>query len=67
MEKLLTIWPSVAALATDLGLSYPTVHSWTHRGVPRKRYRQIIQAAASRGAKVSADDLLGDDVAEDAA
>lgn len=58
MQKLLTIWPSMAALAVDLGLPYPTVSAWNHRGIPRRRYRQIIAAAKARGQVISADDLL---------
>jgi len=58
MQKLLTIWPSMAALALDLGLPYPTVSAWNQRGIPRRRYRQIIAAARMRGQIITADDLL---------
>ena len=49
MEHLLTIWPSQKALAADLGVPVPTVGSWAQRGIPARRFMEIIAAAKSRG------------------
>lgn len=67
MQKLLSIWPTMAALSTALGVPYPTVQSWARRGIPRNRYRQIISAAKAVGFEVTADDLLPPENEEDAA
>jgi hypothetical protein len=65
MQRLLHIWPTIAALATDLGLPYPTVAAWVHRGIPARRYGQIIAAAKAAGHLLSFDDLAGAGVAAD--
>lgn len=53
MQIVPEIWPSWAALANDLGVSYPTAHSWSHRGLPPKRFGEIIKAARARGAHLT--------------
>jgi len=53
MDDLQKIWPTWSALADDLGLPYTTVQSWGARGVPPKRYFQVIEAAENRGHDLS--------------
>jgi hypothetical protein len=57
MEKLLTIWPNMAALAGDLGCPYPTVAAWTKRGIPARRLPAIIWAARRKGFDLTFDEL----------
>lgn len=57
MEKLKHIWPTVADLARDLGLPYPTVQSWDRRGIPPRRYPAIVRAAKARDHALTLDDL----------
>lgn len=64
MEKLLTIWPTIKALATDLGEPYQTVASWGQRGVPPRRYAQIIRAAREKGHNLTFEDLALLDTSE---
>lgn len=59
MQIVPDIWPKWAALAEDLGCSYPTVHAWSHRGIPPKRFGEIIQAAARRGVLLTFEMLSG--------
>lgn len=58
MERLLTIWPTAADLARDLGLPYTTVASWKARGIPAERARDIVVAAQRRGAALTLEDLI---------
>lgn len=58
MQMLLQIWPSVAAMAKDLGLPYQTVASWGVRGIPARRAPAIVAAARARGHALTLDDLL---------
>lgn len=57
MERILQIWPTVGLLAEDLGLPYQTVMSWKARGVPPRRFQQIIQAAEKRGSVITFEEL----------
>lgn len=57
MEKLLTIWPSISQLAQDLGEPYSTVQCWNVRGVPARRFPQLIQAAKKRGHALTYEEL----------
>lgn len=57
MERILEIWPTWADLAKDIGAPYPTVASWAQRGIPPRRYREIMVAAKGRDASLSFDDL----------
>lgn len=59
MDRLREIWPTIRALADDLGEPYPTVQAWAHRGVPAKRYAQIIRAARKRGHDLTFEELAG--------
>lgn len=61
MNKLLSIWPTVAAIADDLGLPYPTVAAWSQRGIPPRRFKQIIAAAEKRGKVLTFESLLEPD------
>jgi len=49
MDEIFEIWPSLADLARDLRLPYPTVASWKQRGVPANRDPDVIAAALDRG------------------
>jgi len=49
MKRITHIWPSAKDLAGDLGLPYPTVASWGQRGIPPRRFGEIIEAARRRG------------------
>lgn len=57
MERFLEIWPTWAELAKDIGAPYPTVNSWAQRGIPPRRFREVIAAAKDRGAAFGYDDL----------
>lgn len=59
MEHLLTIWPTQKALAEDLGLPAPTVGAWAQRGIPPRRFVEIISAAKRRGHDLSFEQLMG--------
>lgn len=62
MEQLNHIWPKCADLAADLGLPYSTVRSWADRGIPARRYLDIVLAAEARGHTLSFERL--DEVSE---
>lgn len=49
MEHLTHIWPCAHDLAQDLDVPYQTVASWRRRGIPHRRFPEIIRAAAGRG------------------
>ena len=57
MNVLLDIWPTWAALARDLKVPYPTVNSWSQRGIPPRRFREIIEAAKQHDALLTFDHL----------
>lgn len=63
MQRLLQIWPSLAAIAEALQLPYPTVASWQQRGVPPRRYASIIAAARAAGSVLTFEELAGTDSA----
>ena len=73
MEQFHLIWPTWSELAGDLDAPYPTVNAWARRGIPHKRFRQIIDAAQGRGVEISHDwleainDLIAARAAKDAA
>ena len=58
MQIVPDIWPNWSALAAELGCAYPTVHSWSHRGIPAKRFGGIIGAAKARGWTLSYQELF---------
>lgn len=69
MKNLAHIWPTIAAMAEALGLPYQTVAAWPRRGIPHRRFPQIIAAANRAGHALSWDDLLacaGGDAAHEA-
>lgn len=50
MEQVLRIWPTVKALADDLGVKYTTVHSWVRRGrIPAAYDLALLRASRARG------------------
>jgi hypothetical protein len=60
MERLLQIWPTIADIASDLGEPYTTVQSWRHRGIPARRFPQVIEAARDRGAVLTYEELVAE-------
>jgi len=70
MKRLIEIWGTISGVAEALGRPYPTVQSWCHRGVPAKRFLEIIKAAEAAGYVVTLEHLAGQiasDQHEDAA
>ena len=57
MDEIFDIWPTMAAMARDLGYPYPTVASWRTRGIPAARDADIIEAARARGVEVTFEQL----------
>lgn len=52
------IWPTLAALAQDLGKPYPTVAAWKQRGrIPADYDLDLIEAAKRKGAVLTLDQL----------
>lgn len=67
MRIVPNIWPTWAALSEAIGVPYPTVHAWTHRGIPPRRFADIIAAARKIGVDLTFDDLHRVTPSEDAA
>ncbi len=59
MQNLSHIWPTSADLARDLGLPYPTVSAWRARGIPARRFADIVRAARRRGVVLTMEELAG--------
>lgn len=59
MEKIAHIWPNTGSLAKALGLPYQTVRSWALRGIPPRRYAQIVAAAQRQGHVLTFEYLAG--------
>ena len=58
MERIFALWPRLSDLAADLGRPYPTVAAWRQRGsIPARYDLEIIRAAASRGHRLTLEDL----------
>lgn len=58
MKQIVDIWPSVAELARDLSLPYPTVAAWRQRGnIPARYDLSLVAAARSRGVVLTLDQL----------
>lgn len=58
MDTIFDLWPSLAALASDLDRPYPTVAAWKQRGsIPAKYDSALIFAARARGKELSLEDL----------
>jgi hypothetical protein len=66
MERLNHIWPTMADLARDLAVPYPTVQSWASRGIPARRWTSIIEAAKARGHVLTVEKLHSFAFAQDA-
>lgn len=64
MDNFFEIWPRWSDLAADLGLPYSTVRSWADRGIPSRRFAQIVKAARAKGHDLSFETLvkLSDDM-----
>jgi transposase-like protein len=46
--NIIAKWPSVSALADDLGIATVTVRAWRTRGIPAHRWTAIVRAAQAR-------------------
>lgn len=58
MRHVLRIWPTVKALADDLGLKYTTVHSWVRRGrIPAAYDLALLKASRERGHALTLEEL----------
>ena len=58
MEQVLRIWPTVKALADDLGVKYTTVHSWVRRGrIPAAYDLALLRASRERGHNLTLEQL----------
>jgi len=58
MEHIAHIWPSIAALASDLGRPYQTVAAWKLRGrIPADYDLDLIEAARKRGKRLTLEEL----------
>jgi hypothetical protein len=58
MERIFAIWPKLSDMSADLGRPYSTVAAWKQRGsIPAKFDRDLIAAAAKRGASLSFEDM----------
>ena len=50
MEQIISLWPSMSDLASDLGKPYSTVTAWKQRGrIPADYDLDLIEAAQKRG------------------
>lgn len=58
MDHIAHIWPTMAALAGDLGLPYTTAASWKQRGrIPADYDLDLVAAAKRRGASLTLEEL----------
>ncbi|AGT08333.1 hypothetical protein JCM7686_1227 [Paracoccus aminophilus JCM 7686] len=58
MTHIFHIWPKMADLAADLGLSYQTVAAWKRRGrIPAEYDLSLIEAANRKGCSLTLDVL----------
>lgn len=58
MEHIFCIWPTLSALAADLGKPYPTVAAWKQRGsIPAQYDVDLVRAAKARGHDLTFEDL----------
>lgn len=53
MDEIFKLWPSLAQMASDLGLKYQTVASWRQRGIPAKHDYKVVAAAKLNGKEVT--------------
>lgn len=59
MDNLLKIFGTQKAMAEALDLPASTVGAWAQRGIPPRRYPQIILAAGARGVDLRYEHLAG--------
>jgi len=58
MEHIFSKWPTVAALARDLGKPYPTVAAWAQRkSIPAKYDMALIALATARGEVLTIEEI----------
>jgi len=58
MEHIFRIWPTLKAMASDLGKPYPTVAAWKQRGsIPAQYDVDLVRAAAARGQNLTFEEL----------
>ncbi len=61
VADIYALWPSVADLARDLGVTYPTVSAWKQRGsIPPHYWRAMVGAAQRRGQRKLTLEVLAD-------
>lgn len=65
MDQIFAYWPSIGALAEDIGEKYPTVAAWKQRGnIPAHKDTKIVAAAKGRGFPISYETLAHERAAE---
>jgi len=58
MESIISLWPTLSDLASDLRKPYSTVNAWKQRGhIPAKFDLDLIDAANKRGAVLTLEQL----------
>lgn len=58
MDKIFSLWPTVAELARDIGENPITVRAWRRRrSIPADRDLLLVEAARRRGAALTLEDL----------
>jgi len=58
-RDIIDLWPTIAALADDLGLKYDRVAQWAKRdSIPGPFFADVARAAKGRDIKVSVEDLV---------
>lgn len=58
MERIFTIWPTIAEFAREIGEKPVTVSLWKQRGsIPGNRDVAIVEAAKKRGVTVTYEEL----------
>lgn len=49
-RDIISLWPTVAAMASDVGVGERTGFSWWQRdSIPSDRFASVVRAAAKRG------------------
>jgi hypothetical protein len=57
-RDIIALWPSPEALADEIGEKGWTVRKWKQRdSIPSGRWLAVIEAAAARGARVTAEEM----------
>jgi len=58
-DDIFSLWPSISAMADDLGRGYDTVLAWRSRKrIPEDAWPDVIDAAAKRGHTITAGDIF---------